>query len=287
MHLKSMNNGQLSTYRHISLFLFCIFVIPLIFVNTQFFSYEPTQAKSANNAPLNELFDKNLEFLDSQDKLKKYFQEQIQERKFSDMEVVILADDLLRQRFKHGDTVVDPKDNWLLYIFNYLSGNWGNSLYTSALNPDVILKSSYAICNQQAIIFQGLMQSMGFEYLSINFNVPSSKTDFGHFASGVKIENNWYFVDTDIEPSYDRSDATVIPKLLSGDVELFNTLYPVWGVPEIPSGSIYSSSLNEFPAKRGKFLQDFTYLSSNYAWIIWLIFYFASYFFKTKQLDAE
>jgi len=261
--------------------------IPLVFVNSQFFSYEPIQAKLLVNAPLDELFEENLEFLDSKEKLQKYFQQKIQQRKFSDLEIITLADDLLRRRFRHGDTIVEPQDNWVLYVFNYLSGNWENSLYTSALNPNVILKSSYAICNQQAIIFQGLMQSMGFEYLSMNFNVPSSKTDFGHFASGVKVKDEWYFVDTDIEPSYNRSDPTIVPKLLNGDVELFNTLYPAWGVPNIPHGSIYSSSLNEFPGKKGKFLQDFTYFISNYAWIIFLTIYLASYFLTAKQLDAE
>jgi len=282
-----MSNNQLLSYKYVSLFLFCAFTIPLIFINTQFFTYEPIQAKSASNAPLNEIFEENLEFLNSKDSLHKYFQDQIQEKKISDLEIVTLADDLLRRRFRHGDIVIEPKENWLLYIFNYLSGNWENSLYTSALNPDVILRSPHAICNQQAIIFQGLMQFMGFEYLSINFNIPSPETDFGHFASAVKVQNNWYFVDTNIEPKYERLDPTVLPRLLSGDLKLFNSLYPRWSVSEIPDGSIYSSYLNEFPAKEGKFLQDFSYYISNYAWIIFLTMHFSSYFFQAKRLDAE
>lgn len=281
-----MKNIKLSTFGKLNFFLFLIFLAPLLLVNLEVFNSNQIEPVSTPYDRLNEVFDETLEFLNSQDKLHKYFQEQIQENNFTDIEMIIFADDLLRKRFRHGDVVVNQRDNWVLYVFNYLSGNSENSLYTSALNPNVILNSPQAICNQQAIIFQGLMRSIGFEYMSINFNVPSSEVAFGHFASGVKVKDDWYFVDTNIEPQFNRTDPTIVTKLLSNDLEIFNSLYSPWAVPAIPNGSIYSSSLNEFPAKKGKFLQDFTYFLSNYVWVFFLCMGFACYF-RVRGLDAE
>ena len=221
-----------------------------------------------------ENFNPNLSYLNTLSKLEKYFLSEIERNKLQDREIVSFADNLIRDRFFHKDSIIRPKDNWLLHVSNYFTHNRDNSSYLSSLNPDYILKFNGAICNQQSIIFQHLMKLSNLEYQSVLFNVPRSPEPFGHFASVAKVGNQWIFVDTNLEPEYDHGDTQILESLLSGDVDLFNLLYPNHKIGEIPKGSIRVDYKNKNPAFFGKMLQDICYFISWYGWAASLACYF-------------
>jgi hypothetical protein len=257
----------------ITFFIFSIF-FQLKFINHDWI--HPSKLQNYELTPEKEMFNKNLEFLNSMNKLEEYFLGTINKNKLNDIESVIFADQLLRERFFHQNTNIALHDNWFLYVFNFFSSNRNNSLYLSSLSPDYILKSNSAICNQQAIIFQSLMKTIGMEYQSVLFNIPRHPIAFGHFASAVNVNNQWLYIDTNLEPDYEIGDPTVLQGLLNGNKDVFNKLYPTHTVKNIPEGSVMISSKNKNPAFWGGLFQDICFFISHYAWIVLLLIYFVS-----------
>lgn len=251
-------------------------ILAYLFFQSSFLNHGwiyPNSVQTYTSALKEEQFNEDLEFLDSLKKLKKYFLEKINENKLNEMDSVIFADKLLRERFYHQNTNVQLKDNWFLYVFNFFSSNHNNSSYLSSLSPDYILRFNGAICNQQALIFQALMEEIEIEYQSVLFNISNSSDSFGHFSSAVMVDGNWLFVDTNLEPQYDLKDFTILKRLLNSDTSLFNSMYPENAVQEIPKGSIWLSSKNKNPAIRGRIFQEICYFISYYAWILFFTTY--------------
>jgi len=274
-----VNFFLISLIKKLSLGFSIIFFIFSIFFQLKFLNHDwikPSTLQYYQSTPKKEIFNKNLEFLNSMNELEKYFIGTINKKKLNDIESVIFADQLLRERFFHQDTIIALQDNWFLYILNFFSSNRNNSIYLSSLSPDYILKSNSAICNQQAIIFQSLMKAIGIEYQSVLFNIPRHPVSFGHFASAVNVNNQWLYIDTNLEPDYEIRDPTIFERLLNGDRDLFNNLYPTHTVKNIPDGSIRILYKNKNPAFWGRLFQDICYFISNYAWILLLLIYFAS-----------
>ena len=264
--------------KKILLSLFCILLALTLFFKVDFFSHtwlNPSNAEPFYNAQINsEQYDSKLGFLDSMPKIEKYFLSEIQKKELTKIEAIYFADQLLRDRFLHRDSVIALSENWALYLFRYFSKHKTNSLYTSRLDPNDILKSEYAICNQQALIFQELMRAINVDHQSVLFNIPRSPVTFGHFASAAGIDGDWFFIDSNLEPSYKEPYLFILPRLLSGDTKLFNEIYPAYEVSTIPAGAISIVSLNENPAYWGYLLQKITGIFSNYAWLLALIAYF-------------
>ena len=232
-----------------------------------------------------ERFNPNLSYLNTISKLEKYFLLEIERNKLQDRQIVYFADNLIRDRFLHKDLIIRPKDNWVLHIFNFFTHHKNNSTYLSSLNPNYILEFDGAICNQQSLIFQHLMKISDIEYQSVLFNVPRSPKPFGHFASAAKIDNQWIFVDTNLEPEYDYGDTQILDALLSGDVNIFNLLYPNHKIVELPAGSIRVDYKNKNPALFGRIFQDILYFVSWYGWVASLICYFLINRFKKKFIE--
>jgi len=235
----------------------------------------------------NESFDKKLLHLNTMKLLEEYFLSEISKNNFTTQQSVIFADNLLRERFIHRNINIKLEDNWFLYLFNFMSSHRNDSTYLSSLDLDYILKFDGAICNQQALIFQKLMKSIGLDYKSVLFNIPRYPESFGHFASAVKIENEWFFVDTNLEPAYDSEDSTTLKALLSGDVAFFNFLYPTNTVEEIPEGAIKVDFINENPALYGKILQNICYFISWYGWIVCVVCYLLTNQLKKSLLKLS
>jgi hypothetical protein len=263
--------------KKILLSLFCILLFLTLFFKSNAFSHTwliPTHTSIYNIEVNSEQYDSELGFLDSMPKLEKYFLSEIQKKELTKLEAIYFADQLLRDRFLHRDNIIALSDNWALYLIRYFSKNRTSSLYISSLDLSYILKSEYAICNQQALIFQELMRAINVDYQSVLFNIPSSPVSFGHFASAAGIDGDWFFIDSNLEPSYKEPHSFILPRLLSSDTKLFNEIYPAYEVSTIPAGAISIASLNKNPAYWGHLLQKITGIFSNYAWLLALIAYF-------------
>lgn len=265
-----------SFFRKFILGLSIIFLLLSIYFQLNFVNHNwiyPSSLGTYETIPDEEIFNKNLRYLNSLNKLEEYFLSTIITKKFNDIESVIFADQLIRERFIHRNKNIALKDNWFLYVFNFFSKNRKNSLYLSSVSPDYILKSDDAICNQQALVFQFLMKTIGIEYQSVLLNIPRHPNAFGHFASAVNINDQWLYIDTDLGPDYDIRDPMVLEGLLSGDKKIFNKLYPAYAVNNIPEGSVKLAFKNRNPAFSGRIFQDICYFISHFAWAVLLAIY--------------
>ena len=170
----------------------------------------------------------------------------------------------------HGSSSINTKGNWLLQVADTILID---ELAFSFSAEDVAMHNR-AICSQQAILFQELIADFGFEYESVGFNVPllefkevSGDKEFNHFASAVKVDNNWYYFDSNLEPIYDRKNHLVYSELLIGQSERLTELYPSYKWAEITEGMIYRSSRNTFPAPTGLLIQQISKVLSFFSWI--------------------
>ena len=237
--------------RYYFAFFASFFLITIFFKFGYLKLYSPNTSFLTSNIPKNEVYNSNLLFLNSMPKLEKYFLNEIEKKELTKTQAIYFADQLIRERFHHGDSEIAINENWLLHLFTFLSGKSQSNIYTSNLHPNNILENSYAICNQQAIIFQELMKAIDIEYQSVLFSISENSKYFGHFASAARVDDNWFFIDTNLEPSYKIEDYSILPRLINGDKELFNFLYPEYAVDRIPIGAISVSSLNKNPAGMG------------------------------------
>jgi len=218
----------------------------------------------------NEIYDPEIGSINSLQALKKNIQIIVEQENLSGIEIPIYIDDLLRKKFMHGSSSINTKGNWLLQVADTILID---ELAFSFSAEDVAMHNR-AICSQQAILFQELIADFGFEYESVGFNVPllefkevSGDKEFNHFASAVKVDNNWYYFDSNLEPIYDRKNHLVYSELLIGQSERLTELYPSYKWAEITEGMIYSSSRNTFPAPTGLLIQQISKVLSFFSWI--------------------
>ena len=129
------------------------------------------------------------------------------------------------------------------------------------------------------------MKVSNIDYQSVLFDVPRSSKPFGHFASAAKVNNEWIFIDTNLEPQYDPGDTKIFDALISGDVNLFNLLYPTEMVEEIHTDSIRVDYVNKDPAFYGRIFQNICYFISWYGWAVSLACYFLIRRLKKKSME--
>ncbi|MEE2767709.1 MAG: transglutaminase-like domain-containing protein [Actinomycetota bacterium] len=193
---------------------------------------------------------------------------EIQENALSGLDIPILVDDYVRNKFFNHESLIAWNHNWVLAAMDSLIlGRLFPTLFiTHNMKPDDIIRFDHGLCNQQAIVFQKIMSNLGFEYGSVRF----SSTDFGHFASAVKVNGRWYFFDPNLEPEYDRRDPQLFDQILLGDRALLTQMYGNY-FDSISSELIQLGDINTFPASRGALVQTMSFFLSWYGWALFLV----------------
>lgn len=110
----------------------------------------------------------------------------------------------LRKRFYHGYSYYTPKDNWMAW----LSGKLIWSELNAIVLPDDILKHPNAACSQQAIVLSACFEKIGIPYREVDL--------VGHFVLEGKIDSNWYYFDTNLEPQFVNKRKS-LQELISGN----------------------------------------------------------------------
>jgi hypothetical protein len=238
----------------------------LSFISCQ--SYEEKITKSKIN--LQEEFSVEIASIVSMNEFKSKIKQKIIAKNISGIDIPILIDDYVRKKFYHRTAYQKDCQNWVLAVLNFIAPQY---LLNSSMRPNDIIQRDYAICNQQSIVFQDIIKDYNFEYGSVKISVPG----FQHFASAVKIEDDWYFFDSNLEPKYDRKDSSILSRLISGDQEVFSSMYfrhlegGISSVEALLPGMIVLGEINKFPAKMGVLAQDISLYISFYGWIFLLI----------------
>jgi hypothetical protein len=179
------------------------------------------------------------------------------------IEVPILIDNYVRNKFYHEYSTKPWYNNWVLAITDWIIPQY---MLSGNMKPTDIVQYDYGICNQQAILFQNLVKEFGYDYGSVRFNTPN----FGHFASAVNVDGDWYYFDQDLEPEYDRADSNVFHQIDLGNQQVLTRMYGDH-FENITDDMIELSEINSFPAKRGVLAQDMSFALSWYGWLFVLL----------------
>ncbi len=291
-------NFFIMKYKKIFILSSCFSVLLFLLSIWSFFSSEiPDQSlgEGTNTKVLDyagplfgEIYDPLIGSIKSLQELKSMIHQAIEDNDLSGIEIPIYIDDLLRKKFLHGSSSIPLRGNWFL---KFIDKTFPTKEITFSLSPNDIAKSNRAICSQQAVLFQELVQEFGFEYESVGFNIPllepvrgDADNEFNHYASAVKVENDWYYFDSNLEPEYDRYSSDIYNEILAGESARLSKLYPKYKWVEIKEGMIYNSNRNVFPAKNGLLIQQISKLISYYGWLVFLVISYFFYWLSKKNL---
>ena len=258
---------MLVLFYRVLLFFGIFFLCLAVLMN--FLSLTSKQNKINNILPLpteiSEIYDKNFETLIDLDDLKRFVGEEVKKKNYQGIEIAIYIDDVIRKKYFHQIAYISNETNWLLKVADYFFPKFE---FLSAMDPKELAKKNHAICNQQAIVFQEIVKDYSLEYASIGFEIKTPDgNNLGHFASAVKVKNDWFYFDSNLEPKYNRRDPSIFTRVLEADKDTLKQLYPSDDFSLVTKNMINFRDLNSFPAKRGVMFQKMTSFFSNFFWI--------------------
>jgi hypothetical protein len=173
-------------------------------------------------------------------------------------------DRFVRDRFFHGSSYLDWRENWLAALSGFA---WVN-LKVPVL-PDDIMRHRRAICSQQAIVFMELLRRNGLHAGAVVASWPSSDPGSGgHFALAARIDGSWIYFDPDQEPPVhgvpvDRViDGSALSRLYADKPQLLAGLRQA-----AEHGTIRLAHVDRFAAPRGGLFQAATAWLGAYGWL--------------------
>ena len=248
----------------------------LTIISLIFLLNEPASKLTYSNTKYNDEYTEDVAKIFSLQDFKSEIKNEIKKRNLSGIEIPIVIDDYIRKKFYNSGGFVDWYDNWFLYVLNYIFPKF---YINTSMTPDDIISKDYAMCSQVSILFQEIVKDYGFDYASVRFFLPN----FKHFALSVKVDDRWYFFDSNLEPKYDRRDYDSYNAVISFNKFFLENMYEQYVKVEsnlFDGGSsdlVVMSEINTFPAPIGVFVQKISYLISWYGWIIFWLFGFYIY----------
>jgi hypothetical protein len=178
--------------------------------------------------------------------------------------IALGIDRFVRERFFHGPSFIDWRENWLAA----LSGSVWANLQVPVL-PDDIMRHRRAICSQQAIVFMELLRRQGLHTAAVLAAWPSSDPSTGgHFALAARIDGRWVYFDPDQEPPMHGVplerviDGSALPGLYASKPELLAGMRHA-----AEHRAIRLAYVDSFPAPRGGLFQAATAWFSGYGWL--------------------
>jgi len=193
---------------------------------------------------------------------------------------------VVRESFIHGIGFLYPCENWLLFLISQVPIDKIKIKRLNAiLDVNRLLESPITFCSQNALVVQYLLNSYNIEFSSVA--VGTAK--MGHFASAAKINDEWYFLDGNIEYNMINQELTKLSDFLNPDNE--DLIHQMYGFhPEImqaiikgrKTGEMHQFSVNKWPATRGLLFQNLTKVISNWMWLVFFILYFISVLFRAN-----
>ena len=97
---------------------------------------------------------------------------------------------VLAMRFFHGYSYYSLHQNWIAFLAGKLVWSDLDAIVSS---KDILLHP-YAACSQVSIVFSDCLKKMGVPYRKVTLK--------GHFVLEASIDNKWYLLDANLEPSF-------------------------------------------------------------------------------------
>jgi len=249
-----------------------VFLLLSVYLNISKMVSENTISNNFLAIPegLTEMYDEAIAKIDNLNDLKRLVDYEIKENNFEGIDIPIYIDDIVRRKYFHQTAYILADTNWILKGVDYF---FPERFFTTAMDPKDLIEKNHGICNQQSIIFQELIKDYKFEYASIRFDISiPNEQNFGHFVSAVKIDSDWFYFDSNMEPVYDRKNSLIFKQVLEADKKVLKKLYPQYNFDRLTKEMIDFGDLNRFPAQEGVMFQKITQLLSNSSWFLFLIF---------------
>mgnify|MGYP001282028029 CR=1 FL=1 len=176
------------------------------------------------------------------------------------------TNDILEEDLKHDHALKDEENNTTneasvrrLSLFDTLTTE---STETPADNINLTEKTEPILSPSEEVLDTSKSEDLPIKDELINeFDAEEKHSidadnEFNHYASAVKVENDWYYFDSNLEPEYDRYSSDIYNEILAGESARLSKLYPKYKWVEIKEGMIYNSNRNVFPAKNGLLIQQ-------------------------------
>lgn len=168
-------------------------------------------------------------------------------------------------RFYHGFSHFLLNENWMAAV----TGKLIKEDHACKVQPEAIIKHSYAACSQQEIVMMSILRKNRIPYRAVLF--PH------HYAIEVFVENKWFYFDPNRDPeitkdqrmetSWNHHSDTLKQYY---DTILFKDLNYIFGV----GLTAINSPVNEIPAPNARLFQATTKILSKTLWILPLLFFF-------------
>lgn len=177
---------------------------------------------------------------------------------------LLLAEEIISERFYHGYSHLQLNENWIAVLTEKITGIG----VSAKVQPEQILQNKNAACSQQSIVLMEILKSKKIPYRKIGF--PH------HYVLEAKLQNNWYYLDPDMEPV--ATDSLRKKTYWQKDIEKLRQFYPHQKEMAVyrfnNTDKIEEGPVNEIPAIRVKIFQSITFILSYTLWIIPLIVFF-------------
>lgn len=181
--------------------------------------------------------------------------------------------EVVRKRFYHGYSHYALNENWIAA----LAGRIVWSDLSAIVLPDDIMNYSMAACSQQSIVMMECFKRKGIDYRKIGFD--------HHFTLEGKIQGEWYFFDTNMEP-----DFSSVPRTSFASLRENNKLYAVYRA-QLDSAHLnytlanqYYGKVNKPAAPRAALFHSLTRLLSRTLWLFPLLVVFIRRTKRNRQL---
>jgi hypothetical protein len=264
------NLFSISSYILLLLTFICFFVTIIKYYNPEFIKVDLTYIEE---------YSEKLNQIKTLNEFKLLINSEVKSNNLSGIEIPIIIDEYIRNKFYHGTSFYEWNQNWVLAIIDYFLPNYE---FKAIVNPRDIFKKNYAMCSQQSIIFQEIIKDYEINYGSVRFLYPA----FEHFANAVEINNDWFLFDTNFEPQYNRRDSEIFELILSNDLNALRTFYQkTTAIKNIKNISerkftkemVTLTDINKFPASNGLLFHKITYITS---WFGWLMLFVVNFLLK-------
>jgi len=169
---------------------------------------------------------------------------------------------IVEHRFYHGFSHYSLSENWIAA----LAGKLVKVDYSCKVLPDEILAHPNAACSQQALVMMQVLRDKNFSYRSLGF--PH------HYALEVLVDGQWYFFDTNMEPSVTKEQRSLVHWQHRNDVMKLYYDAAVHADINYQFGNNTTAligAVNEEPGKRVAFFHIVTGVVSKIGWLIPLL----------------
>lgn len=211
-----------------------------------------------------EKFEPSLGYLNSVDKLNAHIDSLAAERGLAhwSLDYPLLVEEVIEKRFYHGFSHQLLSQNWIAAVSEKVF-HYGLSC---KVKPEEILQHPNAACSQQSIVMMEIFRRNHIIYRSVGF--PH------HFAMEALVNNNWYYLDANMEPRISNNErlesnwkccADNLKKYY--DPHRFSDLDYQFGNGQ----KAIFSAINNRPAQHARVFQTITGYTSKVLWLLPLL----------------